>query len=100
MQDSYGDGWQGSKITVNIDGTPVEVSMISSYDGGPPCCTWNNDSDTVTIPEGTVSATWSFTGGSYPSEVTFQVYGPDGQLLGDFGPSPSPGLLPITLCAQ
>jgi len=39
-------------------------------------------------------------GDSYPGEVTFQVYGPDGTMVYDSGADPGPGLLPIAVCAE
>jgi len=115
MHDSYGDGWQtndgngGSGITVDIDGTIVEVGMCSPYGaaagtfaGGPDCVTgdYYDATDIVTIPDGTVSATWTFPGDQY-GEISFEVYGPGGEELyvGAQGETPA-GLLPITLCAM
>ncbi len=124
MHDSFGDGWQtddgngGSGITIDVDGTIIEIGMCSPYggsnvgtfNGGDECTAWPDDigdptSDyhdataTVTIPEGAGSAIWSFPGDFY-GEISFEVYGPDGTLLfagaqGETGP----GLLPITACA-
>lgn len=119
MHDSYGDGWQtddgngGSGITVDIDGVIVEIGMCTPYSGGNDydCTPWPDTiSDPtseftdatafVTIPEGTESALWTFPGDFY-GEISFEVYGPGGELLyagaqGETGP----GLLPITLCAE
>lgn len=115
MFDSYGDGWQtntgsgGDGIKVNIDGTIVQVGLCSPYGGaagtflGGSNCTPNDGysgTATVTIPEGTESATWNFPGDNY-GEIAFAVYGPDGQLLYEVATGEaSPGLLPITLCAE
>ncbi|RLD29086.1 MAG: hypothetical protein DRI75_04630 [Bacteroidetes bacterium] len=103
MQDLYGDGWQGSEVVANIDGVPNAVSIDSYWDGpignvGDPL--WSAKTDFITIPNGTVETTWEYVAGDWPSEVVFQIYAPNGDLLGDFGPSPSPGLLPVTLCAN
>ena len=109
MQDSYGDGWQSpGGIEVNIDGTIVYATLCNAwgdlYDG---CLNdtgslTNNygGTTTVTIPAGTQSATWTYMGDSYPSEVTFQIYGPDGSMVYDSGSDPSPGLLPFAVCAE
>ena len=103
MQDSYGDGWQSADgILVTIDETVISVTMQSSYAGGPPCCGWTATTEFVDVPVGTETLTWNYTGDSFPGEVTFQIYGPPSAgtpLLGDFGPEPTPGLLPVTLCA-
>jgi len=83
MQDSYGDGWQGDGIKVTFDGGPrsgevVYIDMLSSYSGGPACCGWTDSTDTLTVPEGTEGFAWEYTGDSYPGEVSFQIYAPDG----------------------
>ena len=108
MQDSYGDGWQSpGGIEVNIDGTIVNATLCNAWGDLVSGCV-NDTGDltnnyggaaTITIPAGTESATWTYTGDSYPGEVTFQVYGPDGSLVYDSGSDPGPGLLPIAVCA-
>ena len=109
MQDSYGDGWQSpGGIEVNIDGTIVYATLCNAWGDLVDGCV--NDSGnltdnyggttTVTIPAGTASATWTYMGDSYPGEVTFQVYGPDGSMVYDSGSDPGPGLLPIAVCAE
>ena len=108
MQDSYGDGWQSAGgIEVNMDGTIVYATLCNAWGDLVDGCV--NDSGnltdnyggttTVTIPAGTASATWTYMGDSYPGEVTFQVYGPDGSMVYDSGSDPGPGLLPIAVCA-
>ena len=89
MQDSYGDGWQGDGIKVTFDGGPrdaevVYIDMLSSYDGGPGCCSWTDYSETLNVPVGTEGFAWEYMGDSYPGEVSFQIYAPDGSLLGAF----------------
>ena len=104
MQDSYGDGWQGDGIKVTLSGGPADgqvtyIDMISSYlPDAPECCTWTDSSQTLTVPEGTTGFTWEYTGDSFPGEVTFQIYAPDGSLLGAYGPGQGPGTLPILNC--
>ncbi len=89
MQDSYGDGWQGDGIKVTFDGGPrdaevVYIDMLSSYDGGPGCCSWTSSTETLNVPVGTEGFAWEYMGDSYPGEVSFQIYAPDGSLLGAF----------------
>ena len=102
MQDSYGDGWQGDGIKVTFDGGPrdgeeVFIDMLSSYSGGPACCGWTDSTDTLTVPAGTEGFAWEYTGDSYPGEVSFQIYAPDGtQLLS--AANPAPGSLTILNC--
>jgi hypothetical protein len=104
MIDNYGDGWQGSNVTVTMDGVDTVLAIGSYWDADPGTrgsvgdTQWSDITETLTIPAGTIEATWEFTGGSYPSEVEFEIFAPDGTSFGYFGPTPSPGLLPITLC--
>ena len=104
MYDNYGDGWQGSSVTVTMDGVDSVFAIGSYWDADPGTrgsvgdTQWIDVTETVTIPAGTLEATWEFVGGSYPSEVEFEIFTPDGTSFGYFGPSPAPGLLPITLC--
>ena len=107
LQDSYGDGWQISQVRLTLDGEIVIDSNIPSYWDADPAtrgdvgdAQWSSISTTVNIPAGTNEATWEYVAGSYPSEVTFQVTGTGGEDLGDYGPSPASGLLPIILCLQ
>lgn len=102
MQDSYGDGWQGDGIKVTFDGGPrggevVYIDMLSSYSGGPACCGWTDSSETLNVPVGTDGFAWEYTGDSYPGEVSFQIYAPDGSLLLAQS-APSPGSLTILNC--
>jgi hypothetical protein len=117
MHDSFGDGWQtnggngGNGIQVSIDGQITEIGMCSPYESSPYNCTaWSTDPNFnpesdftdatafVTIPEGTLEATWSFPGDAY-SEISFEVYAPDGTLLLAVGTGEgAPGLLPLTNC--
>ena len=105
MQDSYGDGWQSAEgIAVNIDGTTVYASLCNEWGDSPAGCVGSGTSNyegqvTISIPEGTESATWTYTGDSYPGEVSFQIYAPDGSLILDLS-EPGPGLLPVAVCAQ
>jgi len=104
MIDNYGDGWQGSSVTVTMDGVDTVLAIPSYWDADPATRgdvgdpQWSDISETLTIPDGTLEATWSYVQGSYPSEVEFEIFAPDGTSFGYFGPSPTEGLLPITLC--
>ena len=102
MQDSYGDGWQGDGIKVTFDGGQrsgevVYIDMLSSYSVVPACCGCTDSTDTLTVPEGTEGFAWEYTGDSYPGEVSFQIYAPDGSLLLSAS-NPSPGSLTILNC--
>ena len=87
MQDSFGDGWQGDGIKVTFDGGPrdgevVFIDLLSEYaPGGVPI---SEGTETLNVPEGTVGFAWEYTGDVYPGEVSFQIYAPDGSLLGSY----------------
>ena len=124
MHDSFGDGWQtdagsgGSGITVTIDGVvAAEVGMCSPYGGsnigtfmdpalglctGPASTSFYDATATVTIPIGSLEATWDFPADAY-GEIFFEVYGPLDALIPLFasgGPGDTAGgLLPVALCA-
>ena len=124
MQDSYGDGWQtddgnggsGLKAVLTLeDGSEsiVEVGMCSPYGAsnigtfldpslggctGPASTSFYSATATVEIPDGTQLAVWQFPG-DYWSEISFQIYGPDGNLIfeGDIGAT-SPGQINVLNC--
>ena len=106
MQDSYGDGWQtddgnggsGLKAILTLaDGSEsiVEVAMCSPYGSsnigtftdpalggctGPASTSFYAATAYVEIPEGTQLAVWNFPGDQY-GEISFQIYGPDNNLI-------------------
>ena len=126
MQDSYGDGWQtddgnggsGLKAVLTLaDGSEsiVEVGMCSPYGGsnigtsmdpnegictGPASTNFYGATATVTIPEGTQLAVWQWPGDTY-GEISFQIYGPDGNLIlntGGPGDGTGAGQLDVLNC--
>ena len=110
MYDNYGDGWQtdagnggsGLKAVLTLaDGSEsiVEVGMCSPYGAdnigtamdpnmgictGPASTSFYAAQATVTIPAGTQLAVWQWPGDTY-GEISFQIYGPAGNLLLDTG---------------
>ena len=68
MQDSYGDGWNGASIAVNVNGTVLANWGLSSGAAG---------SDSLETLNGDV-VDFIFTGGSWDSEITFQITDPAG----------------------
>ena len=77
MQDSWGDGWNGSSITILADGAPVLTATLDDGSFG---------SETFSAPEGAVlTATW--VAGSFTSEVSFELEDASGAIVagGDFG---------------
>ena len=109
MQDSYGDGWQSpGGVEVNIDGTIVNATLCNAWGDLVNGCVNDSGSLTdnfggtfvVTIPPGTASATWNYTGDSWPGEVTFQIFAPDGTEVYSGSGEDGPGLLPVAVCAE
>ena len=108
MSDDFGDGWQtddpngGSGIKVNIDGTIVEIGMCNPYIPSNFACVTGDGyyaETTVTIPVGTISASWNFPGDRY-GEISFKIYAPNGTLAFDSGAvgETIKGQLPIVVC--
>ncbi len=81
MQDSFGDGWNGALLDVTIDGetTSFEVSAAQG--------TVNTETFEI-VPENE-SLSIIYRSGDFDSEVTFQVFNPDGTQIIDAGPSPA-----------
>jgi len=103
MIDNYGDGWQGSVIRVNIDGVDHDLSIPSYWDCTSGCGIvgdpqWSDVMTSIVIPVGSELATFEYVAGSYPGEVEFEIWAPDGTSFGYFGPAPAPGLLPVLQC--
>ena len=127
MYDNYGDGWQtgdySQGLSVDMDGTVVQVAMCSQWGTYDFPCTPTTDGyfavETVEIPAGTVSGVWNWPGDQY-GEIGLIVIGPDGSVAyssgtfladgsgnyGDgfladdgFGAVPV-GLLPIAVCVE
>ncbi len=88
MKDSYGDGWQSDRgIVASIDGVETDILLASGSEG----------TFTLTVPAGTQELKWTYTGDSFPGEVSFDILGPGGEELGNFS-NPSVGILPVLLC--
>lgn len=93
MQDSFGDGWDGAFVTFEIDGTGTDYDLDTyTTDGG------STATVTITVPGGSTSLKFFYTAGSFESEHTFQIKGPNGVEVGDYGPAPSPGEFTIDAC--
>ena len=71
MQDSWGDGWNGASISVDVNG--INISTVTLNTG-------NTGSESFSTYTGDV-VQFSFTGGSYDSEITFQIIDPSGTTI-------------------
>lgn len=86
MQDSYGDGWQGGGINAVLDGVTTFINIPNG--GG------SVGSATFVVPEGSIALVWHYVNDSYNSEVSFQIYDPNGQLINSSA-NPTAGVLSV-----
>ena len=100
MNDSYGDGWQGSYLEITIDGAVsyAQICDLSFYGGSVSGCDSSDGysgTAIVSIPAGTVSLTWAHYRGIYPSEVSYDIYNPSGIVIYSVNASTPEGLLDV-----
>ncbi|PCE64537.1 hypothetical protein [Sediminicola luteus] len=88
LMDSYGDGWDGAKITVNIDGTSTDYTFTSGSEA----------SFTVNVPCGTSTLVMTYVPGNFEGEHTYTITAPTDELAASDGPSPSPGEIALNIC--
>lgn len=84
MADSYGDGWNGAAIAVNLNGTTTNQTISDGSTG----------SVDIEVPSGSSVLVFSYVNGAWDSEATFTITSPDGVVTSG-GPSQSGG--PIAL---
>ncbi|WP_420604258.1 hypothetical protein [Flagellimonas sp.] len=85
--DSYGDGWNGAAISVQIDGGDVVNYTLEAGENG---------TSTFTVPEGATSLVVSFVSGDWDGEVTFTIQDPNLKTAAAVGTAP-PAVGEITL---
>lgn len=96
MTDSYGDGWQtttaggGSGITVEVDGVQIAELFLETGSVG---------EDTVTIPEGSQFAKWTFPGDFY-GEIGYQIFDPNGVLVASASGDGEAGTIDVQACVE
>lgn len=104
MQDSYGDGWQGSAVVTTIDGVDQSSSLpdfwTAGLGGAVGDALYSDGEVLVNVPSGTSTLTFSWVSGDYPSEATFEIYAPSGNLVATGGPSPEVGEIALNLCNE
>ena len=86
MQDSYGDGWNGASVDVSINGSAAGSWALGSGSSGV---------DSLETLNGDV-VDFSFTSGSWDSEITFQVMDPAGDTVYNGGAPPAGAFLSDT----
>ncbi len=88
LADSYGDGWDGAKITVNIDGTVTEYTLEAG----------SATSHNVDVPEGTTELVFTYVAGRFEEEHSYEITAPTDELAIKDGPTPSQGELVLNIC--
>lgn len=91
IADSYGDGWNGAAIAVNLNGTTTNYTIDDGATG----------SFSIEVPDGSSVLTFSYVNGSYDEEASFNITSPDG-VISSGGPSQSGGpiKLNVDFCLQ
>lgn len=84
MYDSFGDGWNGSSLTIDVNGEATSYTV--NFD--------DNNGDFLivgfTLAEGDI-VTLSYLPGTFENEVSYFIYDADGQLVFNDGPFPAVG---------
>ena len=78
MQDAYGDGWNGASLDMSINGvvmTSFTVSAAAATADSGSYSTYTGD-----------NVEFYFNSGTWDTEITFQIYAPDGSTVGSYGP--------------
>lgn len=105
LYDVYCDGWQGSKLVVNIDGVETAFSIpdgarVLDNCGGP----GSIGDQTLTVPADADTITFTWVSGAYPEECAFEVYDSNGTLIlqegnpDDYDTPPANGVVPFNPC--
>lgn len=85
--DSFGDGWDGAKITVSIDGGSAQEYTLGNGTSG---------SAKFTVPEGATSLDVAYVPGAFESEHSYNIADPNGnQAAADAGGALGPVVGPI-----
>ena len=71
MQDTYGDGWNGASIDVNVNGNPTtSFGFTNGF----------SSSDSLFTLTGDV-VEFNFVSGNWDTEISFQIYDPSGDTI-------------------
>ena len=91
LYDSFGDGWNGSTLTVDLDG---EVNQYTIGSGD--FATFE-----ITVANG-ASLALTYSPGSFENEVTYEVLDSEGTVVFSDGPFPATGLVfeGLTVCSN
>ncbi len=81
LNDSFGDGWNGSVLTVTIDGVATDYTLDDINDDG------FSNSFEISIVDG-ATIVLSYLAGGFQNEVSYSFVGPEDLLLFLDGPNP------------
>ncbi len=84
--DSFGDGWNGASLKVDNNGNSSTFTLPSGFE----------TTHTFTATSNTI-INFTYSSGSFPNEVTYNILDPDGQVIFSAGPGPASGLVLSTL---
>lgn len=84
LADSFGDGWNGSSLTINVNGIPTLYTLNNFDDDG------SFRSFTVTITGGDI-VTLTYASGAFENEVSYALYDELDVLIFSDGPFPDIG---------
>ncbi|NER16211.1 hypothetical protein [Spongiivirga citrea] len=88
LADSYGDGWDGAKITVTIDGTATDYTFTSG----------SAASFTITVPADAMELSFVYVPGNFEGEHSYTLTAPNGDTAAADGPGPTPGEIVLNIC--
>ena len=88
MQDTYGDGWNGGYISVNVNGSETNQITIPSGSSG---------TGQFTVPAGASSLVVNYVSGAWDSEVIFSI-SRNGDVVYSDGPNPSTDPMIFSIC--
>ena len=88
MHDAWGDGWNGASVSVSLAGTATSYEATPGAGGN----VQTDETITFSVNDGDAMEV-SFTGGSWDSEISFEIYNNFGTLIYSSGVEPMAGVL-------
>jgi gliding motility-associated-like protein len=80
MEDSFGDGWNGASLTLVVNGVPTTQTIATGSSG----------TYTFTLNQGS-TLSLNYTGGTWESEVSYEIVDCNGAVIFAAGPFPPTG---------
>ncbi|MEM9820889.1 MAG: T9SS type A sorting domain-containing protein [Bacteroidota bacterium] len=82
MFDSFGDGWNGGTLTITINGSSTDYTLI----------TGTFEAVVLTIPD-SAQVQLEYVAGGFPTEVSYDLTNPNFETVFSDGPGPTEGLV-------